>query len=256
MTKVLVSEPQKILAGIPEVLRAPLLEEYSKLVRNYREGRWEPAELSAGKLCEIVYSILKGHVDGVFPSAPAKPSNMVDACNALASNGRFPRSVRIQIPRMLIALYEIRNNRNVGHVGADVDPSHLDATVVLAMAKWILAELVRIFHGTTTEVASDAVEALSERSLPIVWKGNSVTRVLGAHLSAKEKTLALLYGIGTADVATITKSIGYSNLSQFRRAVLQPAHKADLIHFDPELDSVEISPVGIRYVEENISLVL
>jgi hypothetical protein len=110
--------PQNALAGIPEGLRSPLLDEFNKLARHYRESRWEPAELNGGKLCEIAYTILKGHVDGAFPTTPSKPKNILDACKALENAVGFPRSVRIQIPRMLIGLYEIRNNRNVGHVGA------------------------------------------------------------------------------------------------------------------------------------------
>lgn len=253
----MVPQPSQVLAGIPEGLRKPLLHEYDKLVRNYREGRWEPAELNGGKFCEVVYSILKGHVDGSFPIAPSKPRNMVDACNALANAAGFPRSVRIQMPRMLIALYEIRNQRNVGHVGADVDPSHMDATVVLAMVKWVLAELIRIFHGMTTDEATRVVESLVERTLPIIWKTASITRVLGSHLGAKERMLALLYGASTPiDVREIVKSIGYSNTTQFRKTVAKEAHKADLVHFDAEADTIEISPVGVRYVEENIDLVV
>src|SRR5438876_337250 len=83
----------------------------NKLARHYRESRWEPAELNGGKLSEIVYTILKGHVDGAFPATPSKPRNMVDACGALASANSFPRAIRIQIPRIIVALYEIRNNR-------------------------------------------------------------------------------------------------------------------------------------------------
>ena len=249
--------PEEVLAGIPEGLRKPLLEEYGKLVRNYRENRWEPAELNGGKLCEIVYSVLAGHVNGSFPVGPSKPANMVDACNDLAKAKGFPRSVRIQIPRMLIALYEIRNNRNVGHVGSDVDPSHLDATAVLAIAKWILAELVRIFHQTSTEEATETVEALVERTLPILWRAKDVTRVLGTHLGAKEKMLVLLFGgSGRELVRSLVDSIGYKNATQFRDKVLVPAHKADLIHFDSKTDTVEISPIGIRFVEDNISLVI
>jgi hypothetical protein len=123
------------LATIPVGLRDPLVEEYNKLAKNFRENRWEPAELSGGKLCEIVYSILNGYITGTFPTTPSKPSNMVDACKKLeTAPNTFPRSVRIQIPRMLTALYEIRNNRNVGHVGGDVDPNHMDAGVEIGRA--------------------------------------------------------------------------------------------------------------------------
>src|SRR5262245_2459260 len=97
------------LARIPAGLRGELIAVFRAILKNLREERWEPAELNGGKLCEIVYSILRGHVDGTFPAAAQKPQNMYDACRALEhANSSFPRSVRIQIPRMLIALYEIR----------------------------------------------------------------------------------------------------------------------------------------------------
>ncbi len=247
--------PSDALKGIPDGLRVPLLEEFNKLARNYRESRWEPTELNGGKLCEIVYTILKGHVDGNFPDKPSKPGNMLRACNAMEQMTAFPRSIRIQIPRMLIALYEIRNNRNVGHVGSDVDPNHMDATVVYGMVRWIMSELVRIFHSVSPEDASAVVDALTEREVPLLWRIGDRVRVLGAGLSAKDKALALLYGsIGSLPVHAVVAAIEYANVSQFRAKVLKPAHKADLIHFDTKADTVTLSPVGVRYVEQKIPL--
>src|SRR5687768_6834774 len=132
--------PAEVFSGIPSSLRAELLEAYNNILRNYLQQHWEASELNGGKLCEIAYTIIRGYVDGNFPSCSAKPPNMVDACRALEqAPPTFPRSVRIQIPRMIIALYEIRNNRGVGHVGGDVNPSHMDATAVLYMSKWMMA---------------------------------------------------------------------------------------------------------------------
>ena len=119
---------------------------------------------------------------------------MVSACRALEQAPNVvPRSVRIQIPRTLMVLYEVRNNRGVGHVGGDVDPSHMDAVVVLYMSKWVMAELVRIFHGVDTETASVAVEALVDREIPAIWEVNGKKRVLRPRLTMKQKTLLLLY---------------------------------------------------------------
>lgn len=158
-----------ILSGVPTSLRDELISAYERILTNYAERRWEPSELNGGKLCEVVYSILQGHTAGSFPTKAKKPSNMVKACHDLEqAPSTFPRSVRIQIPRMLIALYEIRNNRGVGHVGADVDPNHMDALCVLQMSKWVFAELVRIFHGTTTEEAEATVDVIVERELQLV----------------------------------------------------------------------------------------
>jgi len=243
------------LAGIPSGLRAPLIDEFNKLVRHFREGRWEPAELNGGKLCEIVYTILHGHTLGVFASSPAKPRSMLDACRDLEKCTAFPRSVRIQIPRMLIALYEIRNNRNVGHVGADVDPSHMDASVVLAMAQWTMAELVRVFHSVSTDEATAIVHGLIERTTPLLWNVGNVTRVLNNSLSAKEKTLALLHSsFEWRSIRWLFDSIEYSSITQFRMKVIMPAHRGRLIEFDQTQGLVTISPLGVRYVEENIPL--
>lgn len=246
-------ESSNALAGVPPTLRTPLVEEFNKLVRHYREGRWEPAELNGGKLCEIVYSILRGHVDNKFPPRPSKPKNMVDACRAFENETSFPRSVRFQIPKMLISLYEVRNNRNVGHVGADVDPNHMDASVVLSMTQWIMAELVRIFHSISTEEATEVVNGLIERTIPLLWKIGDKVRILDPSMSAKDKSLALLYGsIGPQDVRFIVESIEYSNITQFKAKVLTPIHKSKLVEYDKKSETVAISPLGTAYVEQNI----
>src|SRR4051794_13238126 len=89
------------LATLPSGLRSPLIKSLDEIVRNYRAGRWEPSELNGGKLCEVVYTILRGHADGALPSKPSKPKNMVDACTALEGAGaHLPRSLRVQIPRV------------------------------------------------------------------------------------------------------------------------------------------------------------
>ncbi|MBI5425130.1 MAG: hypothetical protein HZA32_13720 [Opitutae bacterium] len=241
-----------LLAGIPDSLRIPLLNAYREIVRNFRERRWEPAELNGGKLCEIIYSILRGLVDGAYPDAPAKPQNMVDACRQLeqTDQNKFSRSVRIQIPRMLLALYEIRNNRGVGHTGGDVDPNHMDAAAVLGMSKWLLAELVRIFHSVDTETARATVDALVDRTNPVVWDVAGVKRVLRPDLSFKDKALLLVYShVEAVAEAELFRWSEHSNAAVFRRDVLTRAHKEKLIEYDRMARRIHLSPLGITYVE-------
>ena len=161
-----------LLTSIPAALRAPLLDAHREIVQNYAESRWEPAELNGGKLCEVVYSIAEGALNGRLPDCPAKPRNMVSACQRLEQTPPNPavvgdRSFRIQIPRAIVFLYEIRNNRGVGHVGGDVNPNHADATVVLATSNWLLAELIRVFHSVSLREAQETVDVLVERKHPL-----------------------------------------------------------------------------------------
>src|SRR5258708_576089 len=164
----------RVLAGLPKALRDTLLESFQEIMSNYLERRWEPSELNGGKFCEVVYSIINGALKGSFPTSASKPANMRAACRALESEPPDAsrvgdRSLRLLIPRVLPVLYEVRNNRGVGHVGGDVTANHMDAEFVQAMASWIMAELVRIFHGVTTEEAQQTVDALIERKSPIIW---------------------------------------------------------------------------------------
>jgi hypothetical protein len=255
MSQATVPSGEEILGLLPRELRNELLAAYTRIVKNYRERRWEPSELNGGKFCEVVYTILRGYVDGTFPAAAAKPRNMVDACHSLeqAPSSAFSRSVRIQIPRMLIALYEIRNNRGVGHVGGDVDPNHIDATCILQMSKWILGELVRVFHNVETKTASDAIESIVERVVPIVWEIDGRLRVLDTDLTMKDKTLVLLYHHSeSVHESDLVRWAEHSNASVFRRDILRKAHKQKLIEYNPTTRMVTISPKGIEYVEETI----
>jgi hypothetical protein len=245
--------PADALGMLPSSLRDELLEAFQKIVNNYRERRWEQAELNGGKLCEIVYSILRGHVDGKFPPSSSKPPRLADACKALEQASGFPRSVRVQLPRMLIALYEIRNNRGVGHVGGEVDPNFMDATAVLAMSKWVLAELVRIFHQLDPAEAEGIVDALTIREVPLVWEVNGRRRVLNPSLTMKEKTLLLLYSSNAPLGETVLGEWAErSNASNYRRDVLRPMHKLKLVEYDPTAGTVALSPIGVRQVEDRL----
>jgi hypothetical protein len=233
------------------------LDAFAEIVRNYRENRWEPAELNGGKLSEIVYSIVRGLVDGQLPSSASKPRDMLRACQALeqAAATTASRSVRVQIPRMLVALYEIRNNRNVGHVGGDVDPNHMDALVVLQVAKWLMAELVRVLHGVSTDEATAIVESLSDRTIPVIWEVGHRKRVLRTDLSMREKTLLLLHATpGAVPEADLVRWVEHSNPSVYRRDVLRTAHRSRLVEYDFAARTAVISPLGTAYVEQHLPI--
>lgn len=247
--------PSELLSGVPAQFRAELLSCYESICRNYSENRWEASELNGGKFAEIVYCIVRAALDGSFPSAISKPPNMLEACRNLERCSANPtragdRSLRILIPRLLPVLYEIRNNRGVGHVGGDVNPNHEDAEAVLAMANWVLAELVRIFHGMTLADAQAAVERIVSRRHPLIWKFEGGRRVLDNSLKTKDQVLLLLYT--DSDWVAITELLRwteYSNPSIFRKTVLAQLHKDRLIEHDTSSGRAKISPKGIMHVE-------
>ena len=240
-------DPTKVLATIPAGLRTPLLETYREIASNFAEHRWEPSELNGGKFCECVYWICQGYISGTYKAKPSKPPNMRDDCRTIegmaASGKPGDRSLRILIPRILPPLYEIRNNRGVGHVGGDVDPNLMDATAVYSMASWILAELIRIFHNVKTSEAQETVDGFVERKTPLIWSPGTANRVLDNKLGAADQTLLLLHqALSWVPQADLVKSVEYSNPSAYRTNVLLRLHKARMIEFDKANARARISP--------------
>jgi hypothetical protein len=242
--------PDKALFALPAGLRVPLLEEFKSIINNFMEHRWTAAELSGGRFCEIVYTILDGHAKGTFASAPSKPSNFVDSCRKLENNAAAPRSFQILIPRLLPALYEIRNNRNVGHIGGDVNPDLMDSSAVVSLASWILAEIVRVLHGISTEEAQQLVDNLAERRLPLVWKSGDIRRVLNPKLSLKDRTLLLIGSVsGKVSVEPLFSWTGEKNRSYFIK-LIRNLHDTRYIEFYDTKNEVEMLPPGAEYISD------
>ena len=61
-----------LLSSLPASLRDELVVEFNKILKNYRESRWEPTELNGGKLCEIIYTILEGYFCGTYAANASK----------------------------------------------------------------------------------------------------------------------------------------------------------------------------------------
>jgi hypothetical protein len=250
--------PAQALIALPPGLRDPLVDCFSEIGRNFAERRWEPTELNGGKFCEIVYTILDGALSGTYAGAPSKPAKMVEACRLLEQRSACAsrvgdRSLRILVPRLLPVLYEIRNNRGVGHVGGDVDPNFQDAVAVYQMASWVMAELVRIFHQIPIGEAQETVDALVERKHPIVWQTMGIRRVLDPSLSKADQSLMLLYSAGGwIDEKDLAAWVEYSNLTQYRNRVIIPLHDSRILEYDKKLRRMHLTPRGSEDVEQRM----
>jgi len=157
---------------------------------------------------------------GNYPAKASKPKNFESACKAMENRTAYPDSARLTIPRILVGLYDVRNRRNVGHVGGDVDANHMDAELVLAMSKWIVAEMVRLFHNTDVKTATDVVDALVDRTLPVIWEVDGIKRVLNTSLSLADQTMLLLYSETAAvSESDLAKYLERKRLADYRRVL-------------------------------------
>jgi hypothetical protein len=241
------------LKTIPAGLRDPLIEEFGQALDEYRASDWEKVGLKAGKFCEVAYCVCAGHATGAYAASPSKPKNFPQACRDLEQyNGTKGKSLCIQVPKVLAALYELRNNRSIGHVSAEISPNHMDAELFLRGMKWVMGEFVRNYSQLPLNDSYAVVEAITARTFHMVWSSGDVRRVLEPAKTAGQKVLILLYAEGKpVTVAQLQAWVEYKNGTDFKRKVLRALHKDALIHFDENAGIVQILPTGQAYVERS-----
>jgi hypothetical protein len=143
-----------------------------------------------------------------------------------------------------VALYDVRNRRGVEHVGGDVSANHMDAELVLAMSKWIVAELVRLFHNIHVKTASGVVDALMDRTLPVIWEVEGVKRILDTSLPLADQTLVLLYAEpGAVSEKDLARYLEQDRLANYRR-ILDRLHKTRVVEWNKTTGLVTLSPLG------------
>jgi len=239
-------------AGVPVVLVDALLRYYISIRENYMLGKYEPSSLNGGKFVEVCIRILQHEINGDYTLLKDRIKN---SCDILRSFERAPASsnhdsFRIHIPRVLMAIYNVRNNRGVGHIGGDVDSNFVDSTLIVSCADWVLAEFIRVFYQCPLEIAQHRVNAIVQRPLFLVFKPNNKPVILLEKISYKDKVLLILYSydidiISDSELFSLSE---HSNKSIFIRAILKPLSKSKMIIYNSKKE-IMITPKGISYIE-------
>ena len=242
------------LANIPTDYRSRIIKAYLELKARQAEGKHDAAGVSAGKMCETVLRLLQHELKKSVTPFGQQILNYSGECDSFAQvpKAAANESLRIVIPRGLNFLYTLRNKRGIGHAGGDVDANAIDGATIARIADWIVCELIRIFHTMSLEEADALVSSLSSRDIPDIWEVGGKKRVLRNDLDFKQKTLLLLYS--SVDSAVLAEDlyswVKYSNFAMYRKSVLVQLDVGNFVEYDRDSDTVIISPIGIKCVEE------
>ncbi len=236
-------------AASDETLADAILDSYKEVERNYFTKSWKTSELDAGHFVEAVRRFLSFKLVGQYiPIGKTLPSlNDVEIKKILAEKGND--SYRMHIPRVLVVINGIRNKRGVGHL-AKLNPNHLDATLIMANVKWVIAELVRLNSQLDASETVKIVDHIVERHVEGMWEEHDITRILVDGLNIKEKIIFLLFSTDHNLDDKLFEIIEYSNKSYFKK-ILKQLHKERLIEYKSDGTCV-ISPKGVLYAEKII----
>lgn len=242
---------------LPAELVDVLLLSYDDLKQNFYVSKHEPSELNGGKFCEACIRILQYETNaGIYTPIGTSISDLIGKIRDFEKIPSFGmnESYRIHIPRVLVAMYNIRNKRGVGHLGGDVNPNSSDSSLLAACADWIMAELFRIHYQCPLDEAQEIVNALVQRHLILVHDIGKIKRVLLHTLSQRNQTILLLSSVYPEKVTLdeLVQWIEPSNKSHYRSDVLRRLHKERLVEYN-ELGWCMILPTGLNYIESQYS---
>jgi hypothetical protein len=236
-------------AAYDEKLVDELVAAYEEAKRNYFLGGHRLSAVEGGRFCEAAYRMLEEAAKGQH--TPLGDQLRTDTlANWLASSApkKLSRSIRHYIPRALRIVYDIRNNRDAAHLADGIDPNLQDATLVVHVLDWVMAEFVRTSKGTSPEHARAMVEGLVTRKLPVVQDFGEFPKLLIPGARAGDHVLMLLYHRGPREVAyaDLFQWIPSTMRKHLRRTLRTLEGKA-LIH--QEAETVHITYAGENLVE-------
>lgn len=239
-------------AKLPHDILTVLIDEYQHIKQQFFLRKFQPAELNAARFSECVLRLIEFLDTGSYTPF-GRQLNTQSIINRVSNNTGLPEGVRFFVPQITRVLLDIRNKRNVAHVGGEVNPNYSDSLLVSHSADWILIELIRNYHTNSIDEARKIVESINEAKIPVIVEVGSFVRVQNTKLKADQKTLLILYYKQPDKVsdADLIKWIKYSNASRYRAEILKLLDDEALIHY--ENGFCTLLPKGIIYVEKNIS---
>ncbi|MEP6487564.1 hypothetical protein NDI43_08125 [Microcoleus vaginatus GB2-A3] len=241
---------------LPNEIVTHLLDEYQDIKQHFALRKFRPSELNGGRFAECVLRLIQFLDNPPYTPFGTHLKNSDNTIKRVASNTSLHDSMRLFIPGLVRIMLDVRNRRDVAHVGGDVSPNYSDSLFISQNADWILTEIIRIYYNCSMDSATKIVATINQVRLPIIADINGFVRVQNSKLDTKSKTLTILYYKNPEKVKDIKlrEWTKYSNSSLFKRNILSKLDSEDLIHY--ENGFCTLLPKGIIYTEKNISMEL
>lgn len=170
------------------------LKYYEAATEKFIAREWDRVAQDLGKFAEAVTKAIMAF-GSIAPTAAGRQFKVTNELRRFESHQPpLPEVLRIVVPKALIFITELVNNR-LGRHDTELDPHEMDASAVMPMASWALAELVRFCSpNTDPDAATALIQELTAKVVPFFEVIKGRTYILDGHqLKADNVALLLLY---------------------------------------------------------------
>jgi hypothetical protein len=235
-------------AGIPAPVVTELLDAYTEAKRRFHLDDLRPSAVEGGRFSEAAFRILEWETTGSYTPIGTTLTKVPTLVNQLENRTQAADSVRFHIPRILRAIYDIRNKRNIAHLADGIDPNRQDGTFVVHSMDWVLAELVRLYHNVGPNQAQKLIEDLVVKEIPAMQLFDGFPVFL-KDMTQPDQVMALLYWRGAegATRAQLLEWMSDKSAKSNMSSTLARLKKKHYIYDDGSL--IRITIAGEKYVE-------
>lgn len=189
------SDPHALLIpAFPKAHIDSALKHFSGAVDGFGRSDWEGCIVKSGKFVEAILKGVATHCSFAFETGRKFKADKVMNGLGQLNPSAFDDSLRLLIPRACRVIYDIASNRGARHDSEEIDANAMDANVVVPIASWILAELIRYSQKGAVDPseAKALVEGLVERKYPVIENVDGHVYFHGDDKSATDVALVLL----------------------------------------------------------------
>lgn len=243
------------ISGVPPEISDALRKEYQNIESRFVRRDWGPAELNGGRFAEAVLRYLEWKQSGIHYTPIGSQLNRQSIVKNILSDTKISDGLRFHVLNCAELLLDIRNKRDVAHLGNQVDVCEMDSRLVLRLAKWTLAEIIREEASLLPKDIQEVIDNLSVKEIPLVEEIDGDILVVGKHLQAIEQALVVLYHSypGSVEIKILCQAVRYKNLARLKGLLEEKANDR-IVHIKG--DSVFLTSYGSSWVEKYINMQL
>ncbi len=244
------------LTALPAEIVNAIEKEFTELESRFSRRDWSPGELNGARLAEAVLRYLEWKESGGYYTPIGEQLKRQDIINRVSKNTNVPDGLRFHVLSCAEILLDIRNKRDVAHLGDVVNVFEMDSRLVIVLAKWILSEIVRVESKLDPGVIQTMIDKLSVKDVSLIDEIDGDKIFIGTHLNFDSRVLVTLYNSypEAIELKTLQQIVRYSHSTKFRKNVVSNLAKDGRLYLKGE--KAFITSKGIAWVEKYTSFQL
>lgn len=252
------SSPSRLevaLQDVPDPVREALEQEFAELSQRFLRQDWGPARLHGGRFAEGVFRYLEWKQTGKSPAVSSQLRRQ-QIVQAVEQDTSLDPGLRFHVRRCAELLMDVRNKRDVAHLGEKLNVNEMDSQLVLRLAAWTLSEIIRVENQMPAEEIQRLIDRFSVTHHPLVEDIDGDLVLLEKGYSAAERVLIVLFHT-YPEPLTLTELravVGYSNSTLFRDNVIGGEVEQGRLHLRG--DRVHLTRKGVMWVEAHVDRTL